>query len=58
MVQKLAKSGAPFKIFIFEKTIHVRKKRYQGFRSFFPSQIQLGDHSLTPCRYGGYKIGI
>jgi hypothetical protein len=39
MVQKLPNSGAPFKIFIFEKTIYVRKKWYQGFRPFFSSQI-------------------
>jgi hypothetical protein len=28
MVQKLPNNGAPFKIFIFEKTIYVRKKLY------------------------------
>jgi hypothetical protein len=39
MVLKLPNSGAPFKIFIFEKTTHVRKKWNQGFRPHLPSKI-------------------
>jgi hypothetical protein len=61
MMAKLPNSGASFKFLFLRKPFMLGKIGIKVLDHFFLHKFTLkflGDHSLTPCRYGGYKIGI